>query len=51
QSMRLRLDGSLSMSALRRSSNIYTDQQRTAVIETVFDEVTKTLSSISVDYH
>ncbi|GJR97158.1 hypothetical protein Tco_0269332 [Tanacetum coccineum] len=31
--------------------SIYTDQRETMVIETVFDEVTKTLSSISVDYH
>ncbi|GKB52371.1 hypothetical protein Tco_0903124 [Tanacetum coccineum] len=38
------------LSALRRSGSIYTDQRGTVVIETVFDEVTKTLSSISVDY-
>ncbi|GJS90583.1 hypothetical protein Tco_0773219 [Tanacetum coccineum] len=29
----------------------YTDQQGTVVIATIFDEVTKTLSSISVDYY
>ncbi|GJU76125.1 hypothetical protein Tco_1273195 [Tanacetum coccineum] len=33
------------------TSSIYTDQRGTVVIATVFDEVTKTLSSISVDYH
>nr|GEZ36909.1 hypothetical protein [Tanacetum cinerariifolium] len=32
------------------TGTIYTDQWGTAVIATVFDEVTKTLSSISVDY-
>ncbi|GKC68099.1 hypothetical protein Tco_1100697, partial [Tanacetum coccineum] len=30
---------------------IYTDQRGTLVIATVFDEVKKTLLSISVDYH
>nr|GEV87787.1 integrase, catalytic region, zinc finger, CCHC-type, peptidase aspartic, catalytic [Tanacetum cinerariifolium] len=34
-----------------RRSNIYTDQRRTVVIATIFDEVTKTLLSISVDCH
>ncbi|GKA10909.1 hypothetical protein Tco_0690342 [Tanacetum coccineum] len=33
------------------TGSIYTDQRGTVVIATVFDEVTKTLSSISVDYH
>ncbi|GKA31543.1 hypothetical protein Tco_0717848 [Tanacetum coccineum] len=33
------------------TGTIYTDQRGTMVIATVFDEVTKTLSSISVDYH
>ncbi|GJS94165.1 reverse transcriptase domain-containing protein [Tanacetum coccineum] len=33
------------------TGSIYTDQQGTVVIATVFDEVTKTLSSIFVDYH
>ncbi|GKG03837.1 hypothetical protein Tco_0314224, partial [Tanacetum coccineum] len=32
------------------TDNIYTDQRGTVVIATIFDEVTKTLSSISVDY-
>ncbi|GKA17893.1 hypothetical protein Tco_0697730 [Tanacetum coccineum] len=31
--------------------SIYTDQRGTVVIATIFDEVTKILSSISVDYH
>nr|GEZ78539.1 hypothetical protein [Tanacetum cinerariifolium] len=31
--------------------SIYTDQHGTMVISTIFDEVTKTLSSISVDYY
>nr|GEZ95562.1 retrovirus-related Pol polyprotein from transposon TNT 1-94 [Tanacetum cinerariifolium] len=31
--------------------SIYTDQRGTMVIATIFDEVTKTLSSISVDYY
>ncbi|GJW49464.1 hypothetical protein Tco_0090815 [Tanacetum coccineum] len=31
------------------TSSIYTDQRGTVVITTVFDEVTKTLSSISID--
>nr|GEW21664.1 reverse transcriptase domain-containing protein [Tanacetum cinerariifolium] len=33
------------------TSSIYTDPRGTVVIATTFDEVTKTLSSISVDYH
>nr|GEU56442.1 hypothetical protein [Tanacetum cinerariifolium] len=33
------------------TGSIYTDQQGTVVIATVFDEVTKPLSSIHVDYH
>nr|GEW96367.1 hypothetical protein [Tanacetum cinerariifolium] len=33
------------------TGSIYTNQRRIVVIETIFDEVTKTLSSISVDYH
>ncbi|GJW84022.1 hypothetical protein Tco_0157167 [Tanacetum coccineum] len=33
------------------TGSIYTDQRGTVVIATIFDEVTKTLSSISVDYH
>ncbi|GJZ09715.1 hypothetical protein Tco_0543998 [Tanacetum coccineum] len=33
------------------AGSIYTDQRGTVVIATVFNEVTKTLSSISVDYH
>ncbi|GKF19740.1 hypothetical protein Tco_0068378 [Tanacetum coccineum] len=33
------------------TGSIYTDQQGTVVIATVFHEVTKTLSSISIDYH
>ncbi|GKF01220.1 hypothetical protein Tco_0028143 [Tanacetum coccineum] len=33
------------------TGSIYTDQWGTIVIATVFDEVTKTLSSISIDYH
>ncbi|GJT27085.1 hypothetical protein Tco_0907360 [Tanacetum coccineum] len=33
------------------TGNIYTDQRGTVVIATIFDEVAKTLSSISVDYH
>ncbi|GKB96567.1 hypothetical protein Tco_0982704 [Tanacetum coccineum] len=33
------------------TGSIYNDQRGTVVITTVFDEVTKTLSSISVDYH
>ncbi|GJY40679.1 hypothetical protein Tco_0427949 [Tanacetum coccineum] len=33
------------------TSSIYIDQRGTVVIATVFDEVTKTLSSISVDYN
>nr|GEZ10696.1 hypothetical protein [Tanacetum cinerariifolium] len=32
------------------TSSIYIDQRGTVVIATVFDEATKTLSSISVDY-
>ncbi|GJW29919.1 hypothetical protein Tco_0046794 [Tanacetum coccineum] len=33
------------------TGSIYTDYRGTVVIETIFDEVTKTLSSISVVYH
>ncbi|GJR36366.1 hypothetical protein Tco_1212050 [Tanacetum coccineum] len=33
------------------TGSIYTSQRGTMVIATIFDEVTKTLSSISVDYH
>ncbi|GJU95238.1 hypothetical protein Tco_1319994 [Tanacetum coccineum] len=33
------------------TGSIYTDQRGTVVIATLLDEVTKTISSISVDYH
>ncbi|GKE84023.1 hypothetical protein Tco_1557765, partial [Tanacetum coccineum] len=33
------------------TGSIYTNQWGTVVIATVFNEVTKTLSSISIDYH
>ncbi|GKD15272.1 hypothetical protein Tco_1199679 [Tanacetum coccineum] len=33
------------------TGSIYTNQQGTVVITTVFKEVTKTLSSVSIDYH
>ncbi|GJX28719.1 hypothetical protein Tco_0236798 [Tanacetum coccineum] len=33
------------------TGSIYTDQRGTMVIATIFDEVTKTLLSISIDYH